>query len=351
MPKSKFERDRYLAIIESMAEGVLLISHKHRIVLANRSAGELMSWISPLKGSRIEDVFSSSALPGRIDKVFATGRTEELKITSYRSSTGDEAVMKGKGREKSYRISITLLEGKYAVMTITDETMMARMAVVRQDFVSNVSHELKTPLTAITGFAETLIDEDLGREEIRSFARIILKNSLHMQRIISDLLLLTSLDRTEIAHSMESTTDTRIFSEVRAYTQFRAEAGNIATEYEAEGFTLECSESLIVQALVNLVVNAISYSPQGRTVRITSSRKGEMAEFRVADKGYGISEEDLPRIFERFYRVDKARSRESGGTGLGLSIVRHIAIIHKGTIKAESRLGEGSVFTLSIPLR
>ena len=350
MPKSN-ERDRYLAIIEAMGEGVLLISRKHRITLSNRSACSMLSWVSPLKGKLIEVVFSSSFLPATIENVFRTGRKEELKITSYLSSSGADAVIKGKGREKIYKFSITLLDDKYAVVTITDETMMERMSVVRQDFVSNVSHELKTPLTAITGFAETLMDENLSAEETKSFARIIHKNSTQMQRIISDLLLLTSLDREEIAPAMESTTDTKILSEVRAYTQFRAEANSIAVSYSPEGFSLICSESLIVQALINLVVNAISYSPQGSTVSISSRKKGDRAEFKVSDRGFGISEDDLPRIFERFYRVDKARSRESGGTGLGLSIVRHIAIIHKGTIKAESRLGEGSEFTLSIPLR
>ena len=259
-------------------------------------------------------------------------------------------MIRGKGREKQYKLSITLLDDKYAIISIYDITKIERLDKVRQDFVSNVSHELKTPLTAITGFAETLSDEELSKEEIRGFARIILKNSSHMQRTIEDLLLLTSLDRNEISEAMERTSDEKILMEVKAYTQYKAESKSVSVTYEAAGAEAVCSESLIVQAVMNLVVNAISYSPQGSNVSVKTREKNGMLEFIVSDHGYGISEEDIPRIFERFYRVDKARSRESGGTGLGLSIVRHIAIIHHGTIKAESMLGEGSVFTLSIPV-
>ena len=147
-----------------------------------------------------------------------------------------------------------------------------------------------------------------------------------------------------------STTDERILSEVRSYTQYKAESKNIEVEYSGTGKSLICNESLIVQAVVNLVVNAISYSPENTKVTVRTKAKGGIMEFIVSDRGSGIAEENISRIFERFYRVDKARSRESGGTGLGLSIVRHIAIIHNGTIKAESKLGEGSVFTLSIPI-
>ena len=171
-----------------------------------------------------------------------------------------------------------------------------------------------------------------------------------MQRIISDLLLLTSLDRAEIGYSMTTTTDTRIFQEVRSYTQHKANAKETEVVYSSHDKTVTCNESLIVQAVANLVLNAIAYSAERSKVEVSSRIRNGMMEFSVSDQGVGISKEDIPRIFERFYRVDKARSRESGGTGLGLSIVRHIAIIHSGTIKVTSKPGEGSVFTLSIPL-
>ena len=350
MPKKRGEKDRYLQIIEAMGEGVLLISRKHRIALANSSAQAMLGQIEPLKGKRLEDLFAGNELEAHVDAVFMEKKQRKFRITSYRDSIGEDAIVRGKGREKQYEFCITHLDGKYAVATFSDVTMLERLEVVRQDFVSNVSHELKTPLTAISGFAETLAEESLSEEERRGFARIIQKNANHMQGIIADLLLLTSLDRSELASTMERTTDSRILQEVRAYTQYKAESKDITVTYSPSDETVLCNESLVVQALINLVVNAISYSPRGSAVSVRTRRKGEMLEFAVSDKGYGISDADLPRIFERFYRVDKARSRESGGTGLGLSIVRHIAIIHKGTIKAESRLGEGSVFTLSIPV-
>ncbi len=350
MPKKRGEKDRYLQIIEAMGEGVLLISRKHRIALANTSAETLLGIEGSLKGRFLGEVFSGNELEEAVDNVFHDHAQQRLKLTSYHNAIGSEAVVRGKGREKQFEFCITQLDGKYTVATFSDITMLERLEVVRQDFVSNVSHELKTPLTAISGFAETLAEEELSEDERKGFARIILKNSAHMQRIIADLLLLTSLDRSEIAPTMDMTSDSKIFQEVRAYTQYKAESKDITVSYAPSGTDVLCNESLIVQAVVNLVVNAISYSPAHRSVSVAAEKKGRMLSITVSDSGYGISEDDIPRIFERFYRADKARSRESGGTGLGLSIVRHIAIVHKGTIKAESRLGEGSVFTLSIPI-
>ena len=350
MPKKRSEKNRYLQIIEAMGEGVLLISRKHRIALANTSAETMLGMNKTVEGKRLEEIFSNGTLLKYVDAVFADGERKMFRISSYHDAIGKDAVVRGKGREKQYEFCITLLDDKYAVAMFSDVTMLERLEVVRQDFISNVSHELKTPLTAIAGFAETLAEESLTEEERKGFARIIQKNALHMQRIIADLLLLTSLDRSEIAPTMERTTDTRILQEVKAYTQYKASTKDIEVIYTSSDETILCSESLVVQALINLVINAVSYSPQKSKVSVSTKRKGEMLEFIVSDRGYGISEEDIPRIFERFYRVDKARSREDGGTGLGLSIVRHIAIIHKGTIKAESVLGEGSVFTLSLPV-
>ena len=350
MSKHDLDNNQYRAIIDAVGDGVLLVTKKHRIALSNKRAETMFSWASPLEGKHIENIFDGKALSNAIDGVFKEKERKKLKITSYQSFTGSEAALRGRGREKHYKSYITSLDSKYVVITITDITRIERLAMVRQDFVSNVSHELKTPLTAISGFSETLIDDSLSREEIKGFARIIQKNSAQMQRIISDLLLLTSLDRSEIAPTMERTTDIRILDEVRSYTQYKAETKEIDVIYEAEGKTIICNESLIVQAVVNLVVNAISYSPEKTLVKVKTKVHNGVMDFIVCDKGTGIAEEDISRIFERFYRVDKARSRESGGTGLGLSIVRHIAIIHGGTIKVESKLGEGSLFTLSIPL-
>ncbi len=341
---------KYQTIIDAMDEAVLLLNRKQRIVLCNKRASILLAWAEELPGADLKKIIASQELSKAVSSVFEGQEQERLTIAVYEGAAGDEAFIKGHGRERTFRMKISLIEEKLAAISISDITKIERLSLVRQDFVSNVSHELKTPLTAITGFAETLTDETLSLEEIKGFARIILKNSSHMQRIISDLLLLTSLDRAEIGYSMTTTTDTRIFQEVRSYTQHKANAKETEVVYSSHDKTVTCNESLIVQAVANLVLNAIAYSAERSKVEASSRIRNGMMEFSVSDQGVGISKEDIPRIFERFYRVDKARSRESGGTGLGLSIVRHIAIIHSGTIKVTSKPGEGSVFTLSIPL-
>lgn len=350
MLKNDIGKNRFLAIMEAMSEGILLINRKNRIAMANRSAEEMLFWAAPLEGRDITDVFSSSTLERSLKSVGRNGDRTSIKVTCWKGSTGDKAIVKGKGREKQYSLSITPIDDKYIVISAEDITEIERLSHVRQDFVSNVSHELKTPLTAISGFAETLTEADLSAEDTRRFASIILKNSTHMQRIVSDLLLLTSLDREEIEPAMKDTSDEAIFSEVKAYTAYRAEEKGMAISYEPAGIAVRCQESLIVQAVMNLVVNAVSYSPAGSGIAVRSRARGGMMDISVQDHGVGIARQDIARIFERFYRVDKGRSRESGGTGLGLSIVRHIAMLHGGTIKVESELGKGSVFTLSIPV-
>ncbi|MDY5930872.1 MAG: ATP-binding protein [Candidatus Ornithospirochaeta sp.] len=339
----------YDDIFQALGEGVLLIIDGV-VLQANRSAEELLDWASPLIDRKLHSIIPSDELEKAIAEAESTKERTGVKLVIYKGAIGKEAAASGKGREKQILFQISSIAKGKAVLTITDVTKIEHLATVRQDFVSNVSHELKTPLTAIIGFSETLSEQDLTPDQVHGFARIIHKNSLHMQGIISDLLLLTSLDRSDILPTMENTTDIRILSEVDSYTSFKAEAKRISVIYSSIGVNVTCNESLIVQALINLVVNAISYSPENSIVRVSVDRTPKHIHFIVSDQGCGISIEDQARIFERFYRVDKARSRESGGTGLGLSIVRHIAIIHAGTITVESQEGKGSVFTLSLPI-
>lgn len=350
MLKNDIGKSRYMAIFQALEEGIILINRKNRIVLANDCASKMVPWAVPLDGRDITEVFSSSTLERGLQKAVENSSRTAIKVTCWKGRTGDKAIVKGKGREKMYSLSITAIDEKYTLISVKDITEIERLSHVRQDFVSNVSHELKTPLTAITGFAETLAESDLSPEETKRFASIILKNSNHMQRIVSDLLLLTSLDRTELEPVMSETTDNAIFNEVRTYTDYKAQEKEISVRYISQSIQVRCQESLIVQAVMNLVLNAITYSPSGTEVTVRSKMRAGLMDIMVEDHGVGIEKQDIARIFERFYRVDKGRSRESGGTGLGLSIVRHIAILHGGTIKAESEPGKGSEFILSIPL-
>ena len=162
MPKNKGWGDRYRRILESLGEGILVITRKHRIVLSNKSADDILGWALPLSNKRIEEVFSSGELIDSLDSVFLDGKSRQIRLVSYHEATGNDAVLRGKGRERQYRVNIQMLDEKYAVISIIDITKIERLDKIRQDLVSNVSHELKTPLTAITGFAETLSSEELS---------------------------------------------------------------------------------------------------------------------------------------------------------------------------------------------
>lgn len=336
-------------IFNAISEGILLLDDELAILDTNSAADNLLSWAYPLKGKNLNDIFFSQELNMAALGIIKDGVRRKLQILSYHGHTGNAAFTMGKGREKNYKIRLTRIEDGYILLTLTDATRMERLATVRQDFVANVSHELKTPLTAIIGFSETLSEENLSTDEMHRFADIILNNSKRMQRTIQDLLLLTSLDRAEMLPSMEKVSIRKLLNDVEATTEFMANEKNILVSYSASDEMLLCNESLIFQALINLVINAINYSPSDSCISVTAVEKDNNIVFSVTDQGCGIAEEDLARIFERFYRVDKARSRASGGTGLGLSIVRHIAILHEGTIQVDSELKKGSVFKLSIP--
>ena len=335
-------------IINSMDDGILLLDRNRTVQLENDSIEKIFA--SSLIGEKIEDAIKSSMLMSAIDAIFSGEETEDFRIDIYKKWTGEQATIKGKGRELKYNVHLTKTSEDEVCVILRNVTVEERLAMVRQDFISNASHELKTPLTAIAGFSETISEEKLSDDEMKFFAKIIHKNSTHMEHILQDLLLLTSLDRSEIAETMENVDIRRIISEAVSYTVYKAQEKHIDMLVDTESHTVFCNESLIVQALVNLIVNAISYSPEKSKVRIGTAEKNGRLYITVSDDGCGIRKEDQARIFERFYRVDKARSRASGGTGLGLAIVRHIAILHKGTITVESEEGKGARFTLRLPL-
>lgn len=241
------------------------------------------------------------------------------------------------------------LEGGGALVVIDDLTDRARVDAVRTDFVSNISHELKTPVGALAVLAEALADSD-DLEVNRHLAQKMIEEAHRASETIDDLL---ELSRIELdgRGNREDVNLSAVLGEAAGRHRLRAETlgvqlciGEVAPDsLEADGLQL-------VSAVSNLIDNAVKYSDPGHKVRITSEVVGSYAEIKVADQGIGIPARDLDRIFERFYRVDRARSRETGGTGLGLAIVRHVATNHSGEVSVASREGEGSTFTLRIPL-
>ena len=231
-----------------------------------------------------------------------------------------------------------------------DLTRQRRLETVRRDFVANVSHELKTPLTIVSGFAETLSEESVPDDVRREFARSISKNANRMQRIVDDLLDLSRIESGGWVPRPARTSVSAAAAEIFATVTSRAEVDEteLATDIAEDAAMVNADPTALRQLLSNLVENAVRYAPGGR-VMVFARRAGNGVNVGVRDTGSGIAPEHLPRIFERFYRADAGRSREAGGTGLGLAIVRHLAEAHGGRVWAESRLGEGTTITAFFP--
>jgi len=234
---------------------------------------------------------------------------------------------------------------------LRDLTETERVEKTRRDFIANVSHELRTPLTSIQGYAETLLDGGQEGNHSREFLEIIRKNANRMSRLTEDLLTLARVESGEQRFDIQPVLAAELLQE--AVLSFREIA-------RAHGVELQVAESIpdlvsadreaIHQVFSNLIDNALKYAAVSKRLVLGAKRLNQTAEFYVRDFGPGIPSEHLGRLFERFYRVDKARSRESGGTGLGLAIAKHIILAHDGTIRAESELNHGSVFVFTLPL-
>jgi two-component system sensor histidine kinase SenX3 len=236
-----------------------------------------------------------------------------------------------------------------ALVTIDDLSERARLDAVRTDFVSNISHELKTPVGALALLAETLMDSE-DPEVNRRLAGKMVDEAHRAAGTIDDLL---ELSRIELGGrgEWEDVSVTAVIRDATARHQLTAESFGVLLESgEANGLMVQGNRLQLVSALSNLIDNAVKYSNRGGRVSVTAQRTDHSVEISVADQGVGIPARDIDRIFERFYRVDRARSRETGGTGLGLAIVRHIATNHGGDVAVRSREGEGSTFTLRIPI-
>jgi two-component system phosphate regulon sensor histidine kinase PhoR len=339
------------AVLGSMIEGVLAVDARQRIVGMNRAAADLLGVdAGEVIRQPVQEVIRNPDL-----------RRFALLAIDCREPVEDDIVLRG-GRDRTIRLRGTALrdlsgEGG-AVIVLNDVTDMQRLENVRRDFVANVSHELKTPVASIKGFVETLLDgalDDPGNA--RRFLEIVGRQADRLASIIEDLLALSRIEQSEGAGNLplESTPIADVFSAVVADCEPRAADRSIRLQVECpEGIAAEVNPPLLEQAVINLVDNAIKYSDSGLTVWLTAEldREATAAEvvIRVRDQGNGIDAEHLPRLFERFYRVDKARSRKLGGTGLGLSIVKHIAQAHGGGIAVESTPGVGSCFTLRLPI-
>jgi two-component system sensor histidine kinase SenX3 len=279
-------------------------------------------------------------------RTLATGEDGEVDLSPpKRTSTGREGL--------SVRGHVRLLtedDSRFAVVYVDDQSEHARMEATRRDFVANVSHELKTPVGAMGVLAEALLESVDDPETVRRFGTKVLAESRRLANMVGELIELSRLQGAERLPDLEAVDVDGVVSE--AISRYKVAADNADIEVATDapsGFQVLGDQPLLVTALANLVSNAIAYSPHGSTVSISRRRRGENIEIAVTDRGLGIARADQERVFERFFRVDQARSRATGGTGLGLAIVKHVAANHNGSIRLWSQPGTGSTFTLSIP--
>jgi two-component system sensor histidine kinase SenX3 len=239
---------------------------------------------------------------------------------------------------------------RFAVVFVYDHSEYARLEATRRDFVANVSHELKTPVGAMSVLAEALLSSADDPETVRRFGEKVLVEATRLGSMVSELIELSRLQGAEAMPEMGPVEVDEVVSEAISRHKVPADNADIVVRTDdASGLRMHGEQALLVTALANLVSNAIAYSPRGSLVSISRRRRGDNIEIAVTDRGIGIDRKDQERVFERFFRADKARSRATGGTGLGLAIVKHVAANHGGSIGLWSQLGTGSTFTLSIP--
>jgi len=336
------------AIHSSMLEGVIAIDKNERIITINDAAVKIFGFsASQLKSRYILEIARHFELQKFIQKALKTHEPVE-----------DDIVIAGDDELILNIHSTALYDSRNrrigTLIIFHDITRIRRLETMHKEFAANVSHELKTPLTTIKGFVETLqqMMAANGIKESEAFLKIIEKNVNRMIDLINDLLALSKLERLQGGniqleeHSMTALIQTAVQN---CSSNIKKKNMSVSIEYP-EDITAMVDPSLMEQAIINLLDNAIKYSPEGKSITITVTKLGSYIEMRIQDNGNGIKKEHLTKIFNRFYRVDRGRSRNEGGTGLGLAIVKHIIQYHNGKIDVTSTKGSGSCFKISLPV-
>ncbi len=348
MARLHHEKNELDLVLSTMLEGVVLLDETDRITRMNRQAAEMFG-VSPQKaaGRHLVEILRHAELATVLDeqKKKNTGVSQDIVMNAPDSRVFQLQcipVHNAAGRQTG------------RLLVFEDVTALRRLESMRRDFSANVSHELKTPITSILGFIETLRDPDasISEEERRRYLDIAAHQAQRMNAIVEDLLHLSRIETIDHAGNTawESVNIAEIVESAIGMCARSAESKGIRIHREfAVRPLIPADASLLEQAVINIMDNAIKYSGEGTTVCIRLEKTDDDVRIRVQDRGIGIPERDLPHIFERFYRVDKGRSRVAGGTGLGLSIAHHILRLHRGRIEVESTLGEGSTFTLVLP--
>ena len=341
------QRNEHKAVLSSMSEAVLAVDSGQKLITLNESASEMIGFdISNAKGRPLQEVIRNSSLQNFITKSLQSNDPAEDRLTVYKD--GNEFLLHAKSNtlqdENGRKIGI--------LVVMNDITRIKKLEKVRSDFVANVSHELKTPITSIKGFVETLQEGAIEKpEEAKRFLDIIANQSNRLDAIIDDLLELSKIEQQgkDQIKMTRGPVKEAILSAVEL-CESKANDKQIDIKLSCDDdVTANVNMHLLEQSISNLLDNAIKYSPAGSSIEVYAETAAEQVNISVKDFGCGIDKKSLPRLFERFFRVDKARSRKLGGTGLGLAIVKHIAEAHNGSVSVESTLGKGSKFTISLP--
>jgi two-component system phosphate regulon sensor histidine kinase PhoR len=345
------DRQQLRAVLSGMAEGVIAIDARRRLLFANASANRLFGLDGASVGRLVPELIRSPQVQGAVESTL-TGPgpyTGEIILASRESLLHVRA--------RVLAVHGTPLPGSPppgAVLVFHDVTELRRLERMRQDFVANVSHELKTPLASIKAYTETLLDWALHDENVNAlFLRRIEEQADRLNQLILDLLSLARLESGQEVFEHGPLALVPVLGSCIESHRGRADAKNLSfgldlgpLDYQTQ---VMADEEAIRQILDNLIDNAIKYTPEGGTVQVSCRFTGDSVVIEVADSGIGIPRDDLPRVFERFYRVDKARSRELGGTGLGLSIVKHLVQSIGGQVTVDSRVGAGTRFVVQLP--
>ncbi len=340
------EKEKFSAILESMTEGVLAVDSNLKVLIVNPSAERMFGINRKLASSKLLlEAIQNIKIHEMMSAALKTRKSvsREIKI-----SQPEERVI------KVTALPVQLMKGEVLGMLVMNEmTEIRRLENMRREFVANVSHELKTPLTSIAGFVETLMDDSAMSEERRkSFLKMMDDDTRRLSRLIDDVLELSKIESHEVLLRVE---------ELDAATQVQKAVSFLSGQFQSRRIQVEnqvalvpkvkifADEDRLHQILINLLDNAIKFNREGGVVRVSVVRLEGWIRFSVEDTGVGISQDAVERIFERFFRVDKARSRNLGGTGLGLAIVKHLVEAHGGVVECHSQVGKGSLFSFTIP--
>src|SRR5438105_6604311 len=336
------------AILETMQDGLLVVDMGRHITLMNRTFENLFELRGEALGAPLLDSVRHATLDRLIAETLRTGERMQSQLTLTDSKTNAERHVEVNA--VPLKDDMDLISG--AVILFHDITQLKRVDQIRRDFVANVSHELRTPLSILRGYIETLLDNPkTSREELARILQIMERHSKRLGLLVDDLLSLAQLESSSASLEIGEVHLRELFDNViRDWKQGLAKKNlSVIVDLAPDMPPIRADETRLQEVLYNLLENAVKYSPENGEIRLQAARRGSEIVVSVSDNGIGISRDDLPRIFERFYRADKARGRELGGTGLGLAIVKHITQLHGGRVEAESDPGRGTTVRGVLP--